>query len=814
MSAGINELAQLMLESEDMVDGQEMPAAQPAGAQERNVGAGPAGAQEGDVGQEGHVDGSEEDSSDSMLVNDPIEMSYALLSMRGVRFGQTLSSTMKKIRPMKSHWSNFCAASAIQNEAAHLHFLTAEGEHDFIKMRAFINYLDGRPEVTPNLIEVGLQFMQYYLNLDCDAHMKPRVKGAIKADLVIKSVRDRHQTYRAQRDLDEGLDLQAELDLRISPKDMIGLIHLVFKPTPGSKVAKLEELSRLQTGSQIRQSMATMQRGDDIRGLMVCMNFVRTMYTVGPGGGSECDYTITKKGKTNVVGKKEYTAMAAHVNPLLDPAGFQGLCFLYRHSFMNEPFPNHLDWRDFARRPLYRQARCYQKPMDGHTMYTLWKTFYNQQGILSDKVTHQGRRQGQQEMDDHGVSNDKITRMCGYSGADGSINKKQKRSYLTNPPAEGVVERAAGDPKNTQMHCPAWSTVKSPALMQCLHQAAPYVEVERTKIEAAVAQCSSFMEKKDKRLYMAEGTIGQYENKIKRALLLLASRPYDELNLKLEEESEIIIEKFKDSFSMFSHLPVFQSVEFKNLVEDVHVAQDEEANRVVPLSITARNELERIVVTMVTPELRRQQMELRQVHGEIRQVKTLVEGIAFGGTALASTPNGLGGTASATLQQTDDEFLSDYTNGLTVSGQPRKRKHAVSRAQSLQEGMVLMSTDNFTLTDFWTEFNAGRNGIPALRTLEEKGKDWRLDPKLSNQTHKRGSKFKTFWAYRSPLYNLITYYMEVQNLDEKAALEKSNEIFLSVPVSKGTGKPNLKLIGPLFTNELKRLGGYPSRRWK
>jgi hypothetical protein len=117
-----------------------------------------------------------------------------------------------------------------------------------------------------------------------------------------------------------------------------------------------------------------------------------------------------------------------------------------------------------------------------------------------------------------------------------------------------------------------------------------------------------------------------------------------------------------------------------------------------------------------------------------------------------------------------------------------------------------MSTENKSLDDFWFEFAHGRNGNRALRDLEAVSMDWRRDPPKS-------SKFKTFWGYRSPIYNLITHYMEKEKLNEVEALNKARPLFESVPKTRN-GKPNMPILSKLFKDKLIELGGYDNRRWK
>ena len=93
---------------------------------------------------------------------------------------------------------------------------------------------------------------------------------------------------------------------------------------------------------------------------------------------------------------------------------------------------------------------------------------------------------------------------------------------------------------------------------------------------------------------------------------------------------------------------------------------------------------------------------------------------------------------------------------------PIKWKQAIQRETDYGHGhvSVLMSTVDFTLEDFWFEFSCGQNGNPPIRELEEEGIDWQCDPKGS-------TKFKTFWGYCSPIYNLIMHYIEREGSQRK-----------------------------------------------
>jgi hypothetical protein len=119
------------------------------------------------------------------------------------------------------------------------------------------------------------------------------------------------------------------------------------------EMKSLTDLARIQLAAQFQQTFATGQRSEDLRAETAGMDLVRNMRRLGPGRGIPAAHVISNKGKTNTVGKMTYTAMAPHMNPMFDSTAYSGLSYLLRFSVMDEPFPDHLDWKDFSRRPVY-----------------------------------------------------------------------------------------------------------------------------------------------------------------------------------------------------------------------------------------------------------------------------------------------------------------------------------------------------------------------------------------------------------------------------------------------------------------------------
>ena len=352
----------------------------------------------------------------------------------------------------------------------------------------------------------------------------------------------------------------------------------------------------------------------------------------------------------------------------------------------------------------------------------------------------------------------------------------------------------------------------SPELLQI---AAPYVVEERNKVDSAFNAATSHKERKEGRLFMAKGSINAYQSKIERALLLAAARPLD-CDGRLITESAPIYLLFHETCSVF-RLPVFNSQEFKGLVSDMKKAQEDWANTRIEVPAMVSSELEKLVHTAVTPHLKHIEDVLQITVAKMDKLEDVLQITVAKMDKLAASQQGQQGSGigaighgvqasilagSTSLFENEnvgvnEQHPTEESLGFRADGKtPRKRKRAVSRAEDVGRGkvQVLMSTENKTLDDFWQEFAHGRNGNVALRVLEAEGMGWRRDPKGS-------SKFKVFWGYRSPIYKLVSHYMDSMKLSEEEALDRVRPIFDSIPTTR-SGKPNLKVLSKKLTSEL------------
>lgn len=112
------------------------------------------------------------------------------------------------------------------------------------------------------------------------------------------------------------------------------------------------------------------------------------------------------------------------------------------------------------------------------------------------KVTHMGRRQGQQELADAGVDIETIKRWCKY------IYDEQSLSYILHIPLEPLLQRAGYDPKHPEKAIAAHNTVFVGHLVGMLLP--KLVQYER-EVSHAFQACDTYEKAKQQRLFVARG---------------------------------------------------------------------------------------------------------------------------------------------------------------------------------------------------------------------------------------------------------------------------------------------------------------------
>jgi hypothetical protein len=250
-------------------------------------------------------------TNESPHAQDVTAQAYAILQLQRNSTGNKKTSVEKKINPVFEYWKGFCTAASIttaEGQKEHLRFLDSNKEHDMVKIRSFVKYMDSMdPLLTLGQFENGMLFIQHHLNKELAANDKPKIIGAVKGDPVVKEIYTRRKKSKAVQCLENGEDFQSKIANKLAEQG--------FHPTTLA-LQSLHPISLMNTVASLLHTHQTGQRGEDLRSFSLAMGFTRQSEYVGPGDGTELNFAVTKLGKTNKVGKNTYSAFAPH-NPSL-----------------------------------------------------------------------------------------------------------------------------------------------------------------------------------------------------------------------------------------------------------------------------------------------------------------------------------------------------------------------------------------------------------------------------------------------------------------------------------------------------------------
>lgn len=453
-------------------------------------------------------------------------------------------------------------------------------------------------------------------------------------------------------------------------------------------------------------------------------------------------------------------------------------------------------------------------------MQAHWHLMFTANGIICDMLTHQPRRQGMQDADDEGIPNPSIERAVGHSLASSggeTGNQHSAKSYMTNPPVNMTVSRAGGDHASPESHVTGWVVEEIDDAL--LDLAMPALNPMVNQVTAKYNACRTQKQRDRKRLNMALGSITALRSNVWRALCMVAARPLNMKTRRLETDALPLYETFRSSGVKLLQLPVFDSDKFVLLVATVRLSQNLLDSDQVDLSVPAKNAIDRAVKERVTEPLkllillnRRQGFQIESLKESV-QVLSNARGSAVA-PAASSSPSDVANIRATTFAQAfgDVQLPANAKDDVLSDGKTtRKRKRPIT----LDERVVVAKLrdpvkyaelvapgpdQNLTLKEYWNEYYHGTAEKTAYRVLEERtNKRWRQDLPHSNA-------FRQWWAKRSPIYNLIHYYIDNQGLTEELALAKANSTFKSVPVStKSKWRRCLADVRRAFLKELDRI---------
>jgi hypothetical protein len=486
---------------------------------------------------------------------------------------------------------------------------------DYALMNGFLAFQADKPDMNRAQFQKTGKFLRAHLkaeysslqNLSLKRKIPMSIEGHDKKVTTIESMSSYTRLLKevlarkALQERQKGTDLQADKERLITDEERIELLKEVHNPTYQS-VKSTSFLSRLCFAAQFNKAFQIGKRGEALRSHTFGMTYAEP-YRLGPENNLMTSFVLSNRGKENSVGRRTCTGFVPHYQPLFDAAGSDGTLFLYRFGGFSRNdyclaqklpiFLNPVDLLNHHIYPSIKGGATVEIPRC--TYQSTWSTMYKACKIVCDKVTHQPRKQVQQELDFKLCPQEYITRFAGYSEG-GAGNKNQNDSYLTNEHT-GVMSSVAGSPyghKRPETHAPGYYLAYIEDLILPLMENSGLggFVTQREDVHYEYDNCGSRKKMAEKGLFMAKGAVSYFYEAVKRAFLVAAARPMHADSGRLNRESPRIYELFKNGTGpCVYNNPVFACAEFMTLVDRVTVVQERADDNIIEISIEAENAL-------------------------------------------------------------------------------------------------------------------------------------------------------------------------------------------------------------------------------
>jgi hypothetical protein len=228
-----------------------------------------------------------------------------------------------------------------------------EGSYDHAVVDGFFLFLVARQESTKTTMSKAKTFLNSHLKCEFYAVTRARGEYAFISKIQVGSTGVVRTCVKAvnQRTATEGIrnktDALALVDNMVTDKETRAMLVSAYLPKPGGRVAKMNNLYKIQFPFSHNQGSATARRGEIMRYGRVAQRFVMPLKGLGPDPGLPVSYFLTNQGKTNQVGRVEYTGAAPHYDALRDVSASLGMLTLYRFLGTAECLPDFLDYDNF-----------------------------------------------------------------------------------------------------------------------------------------------------------------------------------------------------------------------------------------------------------------------------------------------------------------------------------------------------------------------------------------------------------------------------------------------------------------------------------
>ena len=478
--------------------------------------------------QEAEPAGNSEDVVDREVIE--------AMASQGELTSQVRASSAKQYSRIRNRWQRYAAAKQLNDQLTMPIWVGDDGE---VLNERIINFFKAQFEdtgYTANVHSTASAWAYGVINEQRAARLKPRVeKGYVNRLPIITQLAEARNEKKKSAVRDDHTDMHAHLDSDISPAQMLHMMDAALKCEGGFS----SELIAAQTRFALRCSFQTLMRSDSLLSERFSMMFTRTFSGVGPAGGTALGM-ITNGGKANASGKLQYVGMLPHKNPMLCGIAAKGIMFALRFLVLGEKFPDLLDHNEFFTLPTLRAHSAASVPLSYKHCAEPLKLLFATAQVLCEKITHQGRAQGQRELHDAQISQEVIALLAHYD------HSKQAESYLCSlqplPLCAAAGMCAPGDPAEAHL-----MRKFAPAHVMCdvsedlLFAFIPVLKVMHDRVNAAIGECTKATEMKEQRLYAARGVVRALFLIFKTTLQAVAARPRDERGKIVPDASPLYI---------------------------------------------------------------------------------------------------------------------------------------------------------------------------------------------------------------------------------------------------------------------------------
>lgn len=235
---------------------------------------------------------------------------------------------------------------------------------------------------TTGIWDTALKASQWHLNallLQKDLAATP--KAYVKRLAGVTVMDSQMLTMHKDAQNDGMVDIQERLNSMIDSDTMLRGMRFLYSFATNDDFSYCG-LDRLTFAAEIRHSISTCARGEDLRYDMLASMFTVRLPTLGPDGATALCF-IANEGKNNRSGKKTTTGMIPHDNPLLCPVSPIGLLLIFRWQIQREPHPVFTDYTTLFRVYLYRSAMTHAASVSYKVMHAVFSDFSSISGSWS-----------------------------------------------------------------------------------------------------------------------------------------------------------------------------------------------------------------------------------------------------------------------------------------------------------------------------------------------------------------------------------------------------------------------------------------------